>query len=112
VRAGEGKVPEKHNIPVWGTGGREFKSPRSDHVFREQTRNCYRDVTERSGSPRKLRLDDGKSRVGPIVLLLPRFVNIGAGFPTYARNESEGRLVARYPTSVHMLKEELRRHRA
>ena len=29
---GNGETLEKHYVPVWGTGGREFKSPRSDHL--------------------------------------------------------------------------------
>ena len=38
---GCGKVLEKRSIPVWGTGGREFKSRRSDHLFNgfQQQRN-------------------------------------------------------------------------
>jgi hypothetical protein len=36
---GDAKAPEPSSIPVWGTGGREFKSPRSDHFLRAFSSN-------------------------------------------------------------------------
>ena len=29
---GNSETLEKQYVPLWGTGGREFKSPRSDHL--------------------------------------------------------------------------------
>jgi len=36
---GDGKIREKQGCSLWGTGGREFKSPRSDQFSSGKTKN-------------------------------------------------------------------------